>query len=69
LESDLVLVVSNVSPWTEKLMSGKKTHVSHWKRYFRIFIIACIQNKNFGLGVIYICVCVYIHPGWLHVII
>jgi hypothetical protein len=29
LESDLVLVVSNVSPWTEKLMSGKKTHVSH----------------------------------------
>jgi hypothetical protein len=29
LESDLVLVVSNVSPSIEKLMTGKKAHVSH----------------------------------------
>jgi hypothetical protein len=29
LESDLALAVSNVSPRIEKLMSGKKAHVSH----------------------------------------
>jgi hypothetical protein len=29
LESDLALAVSNVSPRTEELMAGNKTHVSH----------------------------------------
>jgi hypothetical protein len=38
LESDLALAVSNVSPRIEKLMSGKKAHVSHWKKGISEFL-------------------------------
>jgi hypothetical protein len=53
----LVLPVSNVSPGIGKLIGRTKAHDSHWNRYFRIVIIACMQILNFGLGCVCVCVC------------
>jgi hypothetical protein len=63
VESDLVLAFSNVYPRIEKLMGGNKTHVSTEKCISEFFY--CLRAKfEFWFEM---CVCVCVHPGWLHV--